>query len=978
MNRIFNRLGFTALALVAGVVAQAQTATTGAINGVVRDASGNPLAGATVIASSAQITRTTMTAADGTYRLALLNPGDWTIKATKGGLAAPTQRATVLLNAAATYNFKLASETSAVVTVVAAAETLDLTTTQTGSSFQLDAMKAVPLQRDYNQLVLLAPGTISGGTMGGQSVSGGSAIENNFVIDGLDTTNYRLGFQGASMPTDFVDQVEVQTGGFRPEYSAMGGVVNAITKSGTNQFAGSAWFTNDMAQNAGRPEGNNYYRQTPSPAGTPQPDLTVQPPTYRYDFGFTAGGALVTDKLFYFVGFNQVNTQTIPTTNLSGLTDSPQDNKLTNVYGKVNYFISQNQQLSGTIQYIKDPINQDHVYPPSLGNRDFGFDQTNNTTNWSLNYDWTINPSLLLSVKYGASVIDSHTTPTNTAPSITDYNWFVTGPGRNAPIYGGTPYGTFTYLTGGSGDWNNTNDTNNQQFKVDLSWFLGNHALKFGYSHDSATSQTVDAINADDRVVLSSSRVTVTQYANLGSKATLKYDAIYAQDQWEIIPGLRLAYGFREEYQTVQGNRDQTIFSFKDFGDQLQPRIGVTWDVNNDGKTKLSANFAIYDERFPMQAALRTGGNETYQQFRFPYSQPGNTYNTATGGYTHAAFPAQPYADYSGFFRDDPQPLDGLKVPKREEIILGADHTFDSGWTVGVHGKYRKLLRMIEDTVPTDNMGNPIDGAGFSILWNPEAGKTYQWANNSYISAFGGTPGAINTWQNNVFPDPKNIYESLDLTLDKKTDRYTLSASLTWSHVYGNYEGVGQTSNGQSDANITSTWDYAPYVGNGPLPLDHTWNAKLFGSYTWDLWGGAFSAGGSATLLTGAPRTIFDDGTMTLAAHPGATSINGLSTANGLDWGGYGNATPLNFTYGNNGRENTQRLVNLHFDYAYKFSNKVKLTPSIDIFNAFNTRTETVHDDYATTQSDNVNPAFGAARQWLAGRMIRYGVKVTF
>lgn len=980
MNRIFSRLGLTAVAIVAGggIVAHAQTATTGAITGVVRDATGNPLAGANVIATSSQLNRTTTTAADGSYRLALLNAGDWTIKATKGGLTAPSQKITVLLNNAATLNLKLATEASAVVSVVAAFASMDLTTTQTGSVLQMDTLNSIPTQRDFNQLILLAPGTIGGGTMGGQSISGASAIENNFVIDGLDTTDYRLGFQGSSMPTDFVDQVEIQTGGFRPEYSALGGVVNAITKSGSNQFVGSIWLTSDMAQLSGRPESNVYYTQVPSL------NLQVTVPSYRYDYGFTASGPIIPDKLFYFVGFNQINEESIPTINQSGLKDSVQDNKKSNFYGKFNYFITQSQQVTGTIQYIKDPITQDHQYPTSLGNRDFGFAQTNNITNWSLNYDWTINPALLFSIKYGASVSDSHTTPTSTAPSITDYLWFYTGPGHADPKYGETAatYGTYIYRHGGSGDWNDRNDSNNQQFRMDLSWFLGSHSLKFGYSHNSATSQTVDFLNADDRVTINNptsiapfTRIAVTQYANLGSKATLVYDAIYAQDQWEAAPGVRFSYGFREEYQTVKGNRDQTIFSFKNFGDQFQPRLGITWDVNNDGKTKLSANFAIYDERFPMQAALRTGGNETYKQYRFSTSDPLNTYIPATGAYTHGPFPATPYADYSGFFRDDPQPLEGLKVPKKEEFVLGADHTFASGWTLGFHAKYRKLLRMIEDTVPTDNQGNPIDGQGYSILWNPQAGHTYQWRNNQYHP----TPGGLNTWVNTVFPDPKNIYESLDLTMDKRGERYSLSASVTWAHNYGNYEGVGQTSNGQSDANITSTWDYAPYVGNGRLPLDHTWNAKLYGSYTWDLWGGSFSAGGSASLLTGAPRTIFDDGTLTIAAHPGQTVIGGLDTSvNGLDWGGYGNATPFNLQYGNNGRENTIKLVNLHFDYAYRFSKTVKLTPSIDIFNVANTRTGTVHDDYATTNTAAPNASFGYLREWLAGRSYRWGVKLTF
>jgi hypothetical protein len=979
MSRRFTRLGFTALALVAGAVAQAQTATTGAINGVVRDANGSPIAGAAVIATSAQITRSATTGADGTYRLALLNPGDWSIKATKGGQSAPGQKTTVLVNNASTLNFKLASEATAVVQVIAAAAAMDLTTTQTGSVLQMESLSAVPTQRDFNQLIQLAPGTITGGTMGGASIAGSSALENNFIIDGLDTTDYRLGFQGATMPTDFIDQVEIQTGGFRPEYSALGGVINAITKSGSNEFAGSAWFTNDIGSLTARPESNLYYNQAtlaaPSQAGYNTLPITVQPPYDRYDFGFTAGGALIPDKFFYFVGFNQINVKSIPPTNKSGLTDSDRSNKDTNVYAKFNYFITQGQQLTGTFQHSSNPISQDVLYPASLGNRNFGFSQDNNVTNWSLNYDWTITPAVLFSIKYGASVSDSHVTPASTLANIDDRRWFLDGPGSADPRYSEPahgPYNTFNFAGGGTGDWNNTNDSNNQQFRMDLSWFLGNHALKFGYSHNSATSQTIDYINSDDRVSIRTTQIIVTQYYNPGSKASLIYDAAYLQDQWEITPGLRLSYGFREEYQTVKGNRDQTIFQFKNFTDQLQPRIGLTWDLNNDGKTKLSANFAIYNERFPMQAALRSGGNETYKQYGFTYASGSATYNTATGAYTHDPnFAAHQLADYSGYFRDDPQPLDGLKVPKREEFILGVDHTYSSGWTVGLHGKYRKLLRMIEDTVPMNADGSFIDHLGASILWNPEYGKKIQWTNNQYYASLGGTDpaGTVNTWLNTVYPNPKNIYTSIDMTLDKKTDRYAISANVTWSHIYGNYEGVGQTSNGQSDANITSTWDYAPYVGNGPLPTDHTWNAKLFGSYTWDLWGGSFSAGGSATVLTGAPRTEFDDGRNTTA--PSQFGAN-------LDPGAYHNATPKNFMYGNSGRENTQRLVNLHFDYAYRFSKKVKLSPSIDIFNVANTRTATVHDDYFTTASGAVNNSFGYNSQWLAGRSLRWGVKVSF
>ena len=970
MNRIFSRLGLTAVAIVAGggVIAHAQTATTGQIQGVVRDDKGHPLAGALVTVSSSQITRTTMTAADGTYRIGLLNAGNWRVKASKGGQTAPAQAINVSMNNVTTLNLKLASEAAAEVTVVGTASTLDPTTAQTGATLQMDTIKSIPTGRDFNSLVALAPGTQSGGLMGGSSISGSSAIENNFIVDGLDTTDYRLGFQGSSMPTDFIDQVSVQTGGFAPEYSALGGVVNAITKSGSNQFAGSVWFTNDMAQMAGRPETDFYHKQAPA--------------NYRYDYGFTAGGAFIPDKLFYFIGFNQVKTQSVPNTNQLGLKDSPQNGKYSNVYGKFNYFLTPNQQLTGTIQVTQDPIDQAHQYPVSLGNRDWGFSQTNNTTNWSLNYDWTISPSLFLSAKYGSSVSDSHTTPVSNLASISDYLWYVTGPGKADPLYGGKAYGTYVFYHGGSGDWNDTTDSNNQQARIDLSWFAGNHSVKFGVSHNHADSHVLDYLNpaGDDRVTIFSNRVRVTQYANLGSKAALDYDAFYVQDQWEMTPGFRLLYGFREEYQTVKGNDGQTIFKFNNFMDQVQPRIGVTWDINNDGKSKLSANFAVYDERFPMQAAIRTGGNETYKQYTFTYASGAATYDTATGAYTHAPIgPSYLSADYSGFFRDDPQPLGGLKVPKREEILLGFDHTFDNGWTAGIHGHYRNLWRMIEDTVPTDNMGNPIDGAGFSILWNPKYGKTYTWANNKYIGAFGGTPGALNTWTNTVFPNPENRYEAVDLTLDKKSDRWNFSANYTYGHLFGNYEGVGQTSNGQSDANITSTWDYAPYVGNGNLPLDRRHIAKAYGSYTWDLWEGKFTFGVNLTYQSGTPRTFFDDGTATLASHPGASFINGLSTANGLDWGGYANATPLNFMYGGQGFTPATKQADLHFSYTRALmGGRLKLTPSIDIFNAGNTRTVVTYDDYGTTAADAPNPAVGLANAWMPGRYVRWGVKATF
>ncbi len=937
MNRSISRLGFTALALIAGsgFVAQAQTSTTGAIQGVVRDAAGKPLAGATVTATSAQIVRTTVTTADGSYRLAMLNPGDWSIKANKAGQSAPAQRVNVLLNNTSSANFKVAAEASAVVSVVANAAVLDLSTTQTGSTLQVDQLSSIPMGRDFNSLAFLAPGTQNSSL--GLSISGASGLENSFVVDGLDTTDYRKGFQGASMPTDFFDQVEIQTGGFRAEYSALGGVVNAITKSGTNQFVGSAWITSDAAQLQGAAMRTNFYNQST--------------PNYRYDFGFTAGGALITDKLFYFVGVNQINIESIPLVNNIGLRNTALSDKTTNVYAKLNYFLTQSQQLTATINSVNEPVDQVNAYP-TRGNRNGGYTQSNKTQSWSLTYDWNISPTLLLTAKAGSTSVESHVKPTVLQAAITDYMWYAGGPGRLDGVAAGT-----AYVRGGIGDYAETDKGDNNQFRVDLSWFLGDHSIKAGISNASASSFVNDLLAGDDRVTINRSgtalsSIYTTTYANLGSHAKIAFGGFYAQDQWEVKPGLRLSYGVRLETQKVTGNDNKTFVEFTDAKDQLQPRLGLTWDVNNDGKTKLSANYATYQERFPMQASLRTAGNETYVQKRYRASTGNATYDVNTAAYTVSGSPYAVY-DYSGYFRDYPHPLDGLKVPKRTEYILGVDHTLANGWIVGAHAKYRKLERIIEDTVPTDAAGNPIDGEGFSILWNPQYGKTYQWTNNKYH----GTPGGLNTWTNTVFPNPKNNYNSLDVTLDRKTDRYIVSFSYTLSHLHGNYEGLGQTSNGQADANITSTWDYYPYVGSGYLPLDRRHIVKLFGSYTWDLFGGSFSAGGRLNYQSGAPKSFFD---------------------NTNDLGGYGNATPENGLYGTRGFLPGQTVVDTHIEYQYKLSAKMKLVPTLDIFNVLNKRTQTAWDQYGTTSASAPNPAQGVASGWLTGRAYRWGVKLTF
>lgn len=1043
MNRVLTRLGFTAAAIVAGsgIVAHAQTATTGAVSGAVTDGKGAPIAGATVRLTSAQTTRQTVTGADGAFRLGLLNPGAWTIEVTKSGLQKFTQNLNVLVNQTQPVSIKMAAEAATVVEVLGTTATVDTTTTQTGLVTSMDNLSAIPKGRDMSTVALLAPGVVTGGTFGtglnqhtDPSIGGGSGAENSYVVDGLSTTNTARGFQGAQLVTDFIDQVEVQTGGFKPEFSALGGVVNAITKSGTNAFKGSAWATWDAIGIQSVPKRNDYFKQ--------------DPPSSRYDLGAEVSGPIIKDKLFFFLGVDGSKTESPESNNLpnrSGLRNGDETLDALQVIGKINWYLTQDQQItfSANVNNTKDDFPKQ--YPGTLGNAQLGYNGKLTVQNFVLNYDWNISPSLFLSAKVGSTQYKTTIDPTDTTTiRVTDYQWERNGPGflNGDPNAGsGLPF-----VRGGAGYYAAEEKTQTTQARVDLSWFVGNHNMKFGLSQLVSKYSEIAATSGGERVSINAG----ASFAGLNrqflhTNATVKaiINAIYAQDTWDVGAGVKLMYGFRFETQDQRDLHDNSFMKFDDFKDYVQPRLGFTWDVNQDGKTKVSGNYATYFEQIPQRMAIRVYANETY--LRYNYRANNSTYDNATGAYTYGATPSS-IVDYGTPFSFDPI-AEGTKLPKRTEYILGVDHTFASGWTAGIHAKYRELKDPMEDMVFTDQYGNPYDegpaisfdgagnpqyGAGAAVIGNP--GAFQQWrpnpksmtnvllgqgtTTNNYgvnILDYYNPATGLFTIQNTGYEKAGNKYSSVDFTLDKKTDRDTFSFSYTWSRLEGNYEGVVSSSNGQSDGNITASFDYFPYVGWGLLPNDRTHVVKLFASHRFDFFGGDLNVGVNWTYQSGTPNSAWDDGSTTNGYAPGwdtahvvytnPTNMSGdpvavntdaaynnsanydadgfwigssSDTHKFLDIGYYGDAVAAHGKQGDAGRSPALNNVDLHLDWAYKIGKRYRLVPSVDVFNLFNTRYATSQYQQVTDQGGNPDVRYGAASAWQVGRRYRFGVKFQF
>jgi outer membrane receptor protein involved in Fe transport len=990
MFRLKGISGLVTLGLIAGgPVLVAQTATTGSIQGQITDAKGSPLAGASVRLVSAQVTRTIITGSDGRFQVGLLNSGAWQVTVSKAGFTTQNQSISISINETKALSIKLSTEAVATVEVVGSASSVDASSTTTGMNVNLETLSALPISRSVNDLAFLSPGVASAGsTFGGQapglglSINGASGAENTFIVDGLNTNDFRYGGTATNLPTEFIESVDIQTGGFKPEFGALGGVFTVVTKTGSNDFKGSAWVNFEPYSMQAVNKKTDYFNQASFFAAPPIRAsggnfLGSSASNERTEIGATAGGSFIKDKFFYWVGANTTMSNSPSFQNFSGTTVGKKDEDSFNVAVKLNYYFTQDQQLTASLNSSQLTDDAPNDRPGLYGDAKAGFKHVVKGDNFSLNYDWTLQANLLLSIKGGIAKVDDKMDPTDpTLPQITDRHWYNGGGGGT----GTTFQQQSAYVRGGFGRYNPHDTGETDQLKADLSWFLGTHNLKFGIATiESTYHRTADVTGIKGPIGAPGSTAgwwtiradgnridTRIQTDDSTVKAT--FNSFYAQDTWDVMDGLKVFYGIRYETQEQKGAKGQTIFKFDKLSDYAQPRLGFTWDPNNDGRTKISGSFARYFEQVPQRLAARVYGNEKYDRYRWTTGTGGQVYTySSTGLGTYTGTPS--HTDFAGPYSNDAI-ADGTKLPRRTEYTAGFERTLENGITVGIHGKYRTFDNIIEDSTIRNLNGNPgaaVDPSGYerAILWNP--GRSVTWRMESSPNN-----GDFQTYHsdNTLFDPAKNIYSAVDFTLEKKTQRSYISFSYTWSRLEGNYEGLITSSNGQADASITASWDEWPYVGYGLLPLDRTHVVKLLASHNWDLGPGLLNIGVNWTYQSGTPVSLFDDGSTTLGKAPG--------TDPSLDFGGYGNAIPANFQLGQYGRTPATNNVDLHIDYTWAITSKLKLSPSVDLYNMFNTRVATRVLQQATDDSGAVEPRYGQSTDWFRGRHLRFGVKLTF
>src|SRR5712691_8334970 len=280
--------------------------TTGTISGRLLDAQGLAVPGATVTVTGPQGARTVVTDSTGRFVAPFLTPGAYSLRAELQGFKAVEQKDIVVrLGQTADFNLKMeVGGLTETVEVTGASPVIDTQTTTAGANLNSAMLSRLPVGRSLAETLYVAPGVSSGGGTGtsNPSIGGGSGLENQYVVDGVNISSSgfgslgsysrvaALGSLGNGVTYDFIKEVQIKTAGYEAEFGqSTGGVVNVVTKSGSNAVHGTLFgYTrpNKLESN---------YKQITTANGWMNTTGTTM-----YDAGFEVGGPVVKNHVFFF------------------------------------------------------------------------------------------------------------------------------------------------------------------------------------------------------------------------------------------------------------------------------------------------------------------------------------------------------------------------------------------------------------------------------------------------------------------------------------------------------------------------------------------------------------------------------------------------------------------------------------------------------------------------------------------------------
>lgn len=861
MSQANHNLRRRALCIATGLCLASMALQPAFAQGATGAVAGRAAAGSQVTISNPQTgyTRTVTAASDGSYRLSLLPPGNYTVQNADSDPVA----AVVSLGSATTVNFSTADTTTlGTVEVVGTrvVNAVDVSSTESATNISAEEIDRLPVVRDATAVALLAPGVNAGDSSfgpGSISFGGSSVAENTVYINGLNVTDFyrREGF--STIPFGFFKEFQIKTGGYSVEFGrTTGGVINTVTKSGTNEFhygAEAVWQPSSL-QTKGRDQTFD------------NGDQIVQ----RYDeydrlnVNGYASGPIIRDRLFFYAMYEARDYDATNVSNdLNDYTKTTSDDPFWGA--KFDWQINDNNTLellafSDKNEVVSSGYGFDPQTERRTGLASTAFSRSGGT-NWALTYTSYLTDSLSMKLLYGENNRERKTFGED------DLNCDILIETRG----GGTARGC------GSGTVLSAEDTR-EAARADFEWQLGDHLLRFGLDREVNTTDTdqlypgsgvsyrlddaTPGAPLNDSVVPPGVSATVlARRLEVGGKFETLNTAYYVEDNWSATPNLILNAGLRLE---GFDNKNSDGDSYIKIDDMLAPRFGFSWDMRGDGTTKLFGNVGRYFLPVSNVINIKQAGGfldeRTYyvlqglEDFEFD----GQVYQRPILG---AQIGAVDNSQGDGTVGDLRGEVDANIDPVyQDEMILGFQSALNEKWSWGVRGIYRKLTNAIDDMQISDSgfchedldgrrytrvptyvnyvMGNPgrdltvyvdtdCDGVAdsFTDIDTSKEGWALYGDNGEYLGQRG-------------YVKPNRTYKALEFVIDRAWDeKWSFNAAYTLSYSRGNAEGPvnSDIGGGFLDAGRTENFD-SPYVniGTGPLPNDRRHQFKFRGGYAFN------------------------------------------------------------------------------------------------------------------------------------------------
>lgn len=882
----------------------------GSITGTVTDSSGATIPGANVKVVSADtgLTRTVMTNSDGFYTASELPPGSYSVTITKSGFRTATAKGiTVSVTNPARADISLSpGQVQESVTVEADVPLVETTSNTMGGTIEAKAVEDLPVNgRDFTKLLVLVPGATgdpvgssdSPGSFGLFSVNGNRGRSNNYLLDGTDMNDgYRnlpsineagvFGTPATILPVDALAEVPVISGADAEYGRNSGGIVNLVTKSGTNSVHGSLYgFFRDSFSDA-----RNYFNTKPSEKNAFHND----------QFGLSLGGPIVKDKTFWFLSYEGQREHgalptpgTVPTqdqiaadtpagginpviagilaTNPWGSLPASGDGNVTfrvPFYNRVDSFIGKIDQHIGKADLLTGRYyfgNSIQAFPLGLiagGTGAPGFDTVTPTrvNVVSVSYTKVLSNALILEIRGGYNRFhETFSAQDKFDPSSIGLDTL--GVGTGPRDFGMPQILVSGFSTIGSNLANPRGRTDqNYQLFGNMTWTHGKHTWKWGYEWRRTA---IDGyFDAGYRGKLTFDNLTnfLSGIPSGGRSAEGKSDrsswenssGFYLQDSWRTTSRLTLNFGLRWDYFGVIGAANHAFTLLRADGsvtpasqlyprdlNNFSPRISFDYDLTGKGHTVLRAGWGVYYDAFSQDFFLG--------QLPFNTFNPGPAYNDIafvfSGGVTSQIVKNQPvYTGYvSGIDGGDVFTVDQkLRTPYIQNYNLNLEHQFSNqvALQVGYVGSAGRKLFRYRDINQVDANGNvAFPNHQFYInQFESSAASSYNSLQTSFkIRNWHGVTSTLNyTWGHSIddasdgqdyVPNASQPDNSFNPRAERASSNFDTRSRVQWFWTYDLPLGKSRLADGWSMNGIVTYSTGQPYNVSW-LQFDNDYNGS--------------------------------------------------------------------------------------------------------------------------------------------------------